>query len=86
MHLPVIVIVVDQAIYAKVSEIAWRHKIKYVNVIIRMGAFHIIFNALAILGKRFMDAGLCDLCIESGVVGERSIIGVVEGKMYSRRS
>lgn len=84
LQLPVISIVVDQAIYAKVSEIAWKHRDKYANVIIRMGAFHIICNALAVLGKRFMDAGLRDICIESGIVAEGSINGVLEGKMYNR--
>lgn len=84
LQLPVIVIVVDQAIFAKISEIAWRHRVKYANVIIRLGAFHTICNALAVLGKRFMDAGLRDLCIESGVVSEGSVKGVLEGKMYNR--
>lgn len=31
-----------------------------------------------------MDAGLRDLCIESGVVSEGSVKGVLEGKMYNR--
>ena len=84
LKLPVIVIVVDQAIYAKLSEIAWRHNVKYANVIIRLGAFHTICNALAVIGKRFQDAGLHDICIESGVVAEGSVKGVLEGKMYNR--
>lgn len=41
-------------------------------------------NALAVIGKRFEDAGLRDMCIESGVVAESSVKGVLEGKMYNR--
>ena len=42
-----------------------------------MGTFHTICNALSILGKRFRDAGLKDICIEAGIVAEGSINGVL---------
>ena len=48
------------------------------------GAFHTICNLLAIIGKRFSDAGLRDLAVESGIVAEGSINGVLEGKKYNR--
>ena len=38
------------------------------TIIIGLGVFHIICTLLAIGGKRFQDAGLQDLCIESGVI------------------
>ena len=38
------------------------------TIIIGFGVFHIICTLLAIGGKRFQDAGLQDLCIESGVI------------------
>lgn len=41
-------------------------------------------NALGILGKRFQDAGLRDRSIESGIVAEGSVSGVLDGKMYNR--
>ena len=41
-------------------------------------------NALSILGKRFQDAGLQDLCIESGILVEGSVTQVMEGRMYNR--
>ena len=47
-------------------------------------AFHTICNALAVLGKRFQDAGSCVICLEPGVVAEGSVNGVLEGKMYNR--
>ena len=53
------------------------------GIILKLGAFHTICNALGIIGKRFQDAGLKDLCIESGILAEGSINGVMEGKMYN---
>ena len=49
--LETIVIVMDQALYAKAAEIAWTHKELFSNIILRMGTFHTICNALAIIGK-----------------------------------
>ncbi len=37
-----------------------------------------------IIGKRFRDAGLKDICIESGIVAEGSVNGVLDGKHYNR--
>ena len=49
-----------------------------------MGTFHIIITLLAIIGKWFQDAGLRDTCIESGIIAEGSVSGVLAGRMYSR--
>ena len=49
-----------------------------------MGAFHIICTLLGIIGKRFQDAGLRDLCVESQVTAEGSVSGVMEGRKYNR--
>ena len=49
-----------------------------------MDTFHTIITLLAIIGKRFQDAGLLDTCIESGIIAEGSVYGVLEGRMYSR--
>jgi hypothetical protein len=49
-----------------------------------MGVFHAICNLLSIIGKRFQDAGLWDLCVESGVIAEGSMAGVVDGRRYNR--
>ena len=48
-----------------------------------MGAFHTICNFLSIMGKRFQDAGLRDVCVESGVIAEGSITAM-EGRKYNR--
>ena len=49
-----------------------------------MGTFHTICNALSILGKRFGEGGLKDICIEAELVAEGSINGVLDGKHYNR--
>jgi hypothetical protein len=84
LHLSSIIVVMDQALYAKASEIVWKHNEAYCNIILRMGVFHTICNFMSILGKRFEDGGLRDICIESGILGEGSAKGVFDGKMYNR--
>ena len=54
------------------------------SIVLRMGAFHTIGTLLSILGKRFQDAGLRDICIESGVIAEGSVSGVLDGRRYHR--
>ena len=48
-----------------------------------MGEFHTIFYLLSTTGKSFHDAGLHALCVESGVIPEGSITGVMEGRKYN---
>ena len=79
-----IVCVFDQALYAKAAEIIRKNSEKFSLVIIRLGVFHTICTLLATIGKRFQDAGLRDLCIESGVIAEGSVSGVMEGHKYNR--
>ncbi|KAK3748766.1 hypothetical protein QZH41_000790 [Actinostola sp. cb2023] len=56
LHLKSIVLLVfDQALYAKATEIAWKHD-KFKDIVIRMGMFHTVCTLLSILGKRFQDA------------------------------
>ncbi|CAC5360780.1 unnamed protein product [Mytilus coruscus] len=49
-----------------------------------MGAFHTACAFIVVIGKRFGDAGLGDLLLESGVIGSGSLTGVFEGKHYNR--
>ena len=82
LELEEIVWVFDQALYAKAAEITWKHE-QFKNLILRMCAFHTICNLLSTIGKRFQDAGLRDLCVESGVIAEGSITAVMEGRKYN---
>ena len=43
------------------------------DIIVRMGAFHTTCTLLGIIGKRFQDVGLRDLCVESQVIAEESV-------------
>ena len=49
-----------------------------------MGVFHTICTMLAFIGKRFGDARLRDISVESGVIADGSIAGVLDGKKYNR--
>ena len=75
----------DQALYAKACEVAWKHKDLYAEVL-KLGTFHTIFNLLSIIGKRFQDAGLRNICTESGTITEGSVSGILEGDVQSCRS
>jgi hypothetical protein len=83
LQLSNIVCVFDQALYAKALEIAWKHQEKFGCIIFRMGIFHTLCTLLANLGKRFGDAGLKDLCVESEIIADGSI-GVLDGQKYNR--
>ena len=85
LQLQNIVCVLDQALYAKAAEIVWKHE-KFKNIVIRMGVFHTICNLLSIIGKRFQDAELRDLCVEAGVLAEGSVAGLMAGRKYNRTS
>lgn len=78
------IVVVDQPIYAKALEVMWQNKEEFDRLVVRMGAFHIICAFMSAIGKRFGDAGISDVLMESGVVGAGSIAGVVEGRHYNR--
>lgn len=49
-----------------------------------MGAFHIACTFLAVIDKRFGDAGLRDVIIESEILRSGSVVGVLEGRHYNR--
>ena len=79
-----LVLVFDQALYAKATEIQWKQSERFKDLVFRMGVFHTACTFLSIVGKRFQDAGLRDLAVESGVVAEGSISGVMDGRRYNR--
>ena len=71
LSLQSIVVVFDQALYAKATtEIKWKHSAQFNDIFLRMGVFHTICTFLAVIGKRFQDAGLRDVCVESGVIAD----------------
>ncbi|XP_041466296.1 uncharacterized protein LOC121416845 [Lytechinus variegatus] len=79
-----VVLVFDQAIYSKAQQIRWANDLYHKRIIIRLGAFHTALSMLACVGKRFGDAGLENLMIESNIVAQGSINGVLSGHHYNR--
>ena len=84
LHLENVAVVLDQALFAKATEIAWKQPKLYGNLVLMMGNFHTLCNLMSSIGKMFGDAGLRDLAVESGVIAEGSINKVLEGKQYNR--
>ena len=80
LSLKSIVLVFHQALYAKVTKVLWKRREQFSQLIPRMGAFHTICTFIAVIGKRFQDAGFKDLCIESGVVAEGYVSGIFNGR------
>ena len=79
-----IVCVFDQAFYAKAAYIVWKHPDTFQSIVPRLGMFHTICNFQGIIGKRFRDAGLRDLAVESEVIAEGSVDRVLDGHQYNR--
>ena len=84
LDLNAILCVFDQALYAKACEVVWKNPDNFHLIVLRMGVFHTICTMLAVIGKRFGDAGLRDISVESGVIADGSIAGVLDGKKYNR--
>ncbi len=65
-------VVLDLAIYAKAVEILNmpQHSDMKSFIVLRMGAFHTSCIFLAVIGKRFGDAGLRDVILESNLLGK----------------
>ena len=79
-----VVVVFDQAIYAKAVEIMWKHRDLFADLVPRLSAFHTISCVLSVIGKQFLPSGLTDVIIESGVIEERSIDRILTGKAYNQ--
>ena len=74
----------DRAIYVKAKQIQWKFPNKFSDVVIRMGTFHITFNFLAIISKKFLNSGLEDLLIELGVYAAGTTSSLMKGNSYNR--
>ena len=80
LNLPHIVLVMNQAICAKAQQIRWGDPVLRQKLVVRLSEFHTTMPFLAVIGKRSRDAGLEDILIESGVVAQGSINGVLSGE------
>ena len=84
LNLVSIVCVFDQAIYSKAIELKWKDKEKFNSCVLMMGMLHMLMMFMHILSKRFSDAGIRDVLIQSGVIAEGSVDRALCGKMYNR--
>ena len=57
---------------------------QYKDCILMLGMFHMLMMYLGIIGKRFKDAGLRDVLIQSEILAEGSVDKALAGKMYNR--
>ena len=62
----------------------WQNQEQFRHLVVRLGSFHTTCAFLAAIGKRFGDAGLADILVESGIVGSGPVAGVLEGRHYNR--
>ena len=69
---------------AKALEVIWKNQEQFDHLVLRMETFHTICAFMVAIGKRFGDAGLGDILMESGVVGSKSVAGVLKGRHYNR--
>ena len=84
LNLKSIVCVFDHSIFAKATEIKWKEPTKFHYCLIMLGTFHTIMMFMAVIYKRFKDAGLRDLVIQSGLLAEGSVDQALSGKMYNK--
>ena len=82
LELNTIVCVFDQALFAKAAEEVWTHPEKFKGIIFSLGVFRTICALLSTIGKRFQNGGLRDLCVEAGIIADRSVAGVMSGQRY----
>ena len=84
LKLDCMVLVFDQAIYSKVQQIRWTDDDLFGRFVVRLGDFHTTMSFLSVIGKRFVDSGLKDVFIESRIVTEGSLTGVMNGHQYNQ--
>ena len=58
LHVPEIVLVFDEAIYAKAQMIRWKDKDLMKNLVIRLDEFHTVMSFCSAISKIFKDGGL----------------------------
>ena len=79
-------LVLDHAIYSKALEVVNNPENANMRdaISLRVGGFHACGIFLAVIGKRFAPAGLCDLITEAGLAGSDSTEIILKRKHYNR--
>ena len=68
----------------KAKQIQCRFPDEFSDVVIRLGGFHIALNFLSLIRKKYLNSGLDDLFIESGVYAAGTTSVLMKGKSYNR--
>ena len=78
-------LVLDHAIYWKAVEIIINDRCTNLRdfINLRMGVFHATCVFLGVIGKRFGNAGLKDLIVETGLIGADMTEQLLKGKHYN---
>ena len=58
LELPIVVLVADEAVYAKIQQVRWKSNLYSTRCIVRLGEFHTIMSYSSCIGKRFRNSGL----------------------------
>ena len=58
LQIPEIVLVFDEAIYAKIQMIRWKEEEFMNKIVVKLGEFHTIMSYCSGIGKIFKNAGL----------------------------
>jgi len=69
----------DQPLYVKAVEVAMKAKL---NVVIRLGGFHMLMNFLGSVGHLMRGSGLEEVFCE--IFGPNTVEHIFAGKAYSR--
>ena len=84
LKLKSIVLLFDQTLYAKATEVQWKQSERFKDILLRVRVFQTAYTLLSIIGKRFQDAVLRDLCVGSDVIAEGSVAEVLDGRRFNR--
>ena len=74
--------VLNMAIYAKAVEVVMNPRYIDLNqfIVLYLGGYHTMFIFIAVIVKRFADAGLRDIVIEANLLDESSLDQMLKGK------
>ena len=78
------IVTFDLAAAKKAYSITWAQPLRFQNVIIRLGAFHMACAYIGAMGKHMKGSGLEEVLVESSVCASGSIEKVMSGKHYNR--
>ena len=74
----------DRFWFRKAKEIQWQKPEDFEDMVIWLGGFHIAFNCLSLLGKKYDGSGKEDILIEAGVYCSATASMLLKGKGYNR--